>query len=90
MLRVRYEDLRTDVLRSSDERYVKNQSMVLFLRSGMLGWMESWSRCTVGKGELEGVKQPEKQRNIPIDFRDKVVELLTTMIIGIRKEVVVN
>ena len=90
LITVRYEDLRSDVLRSGDEGFIENRGLVIFLRNGMLGWVEAWSRCSVPTGEYERVQQEENRTDIPMDLRGQVVQLLTNMAIGIRKEVAVN
>jgi hypothetical protein len=81
----RYEELRQQAL-GKWERGWGGRGFALFLRQGMKGWMEAWSRCVpeIPPRPLRGCSREEV---VPLDLRAEVVMVLTGMVLREGQEV---
>ena len=81
----RYEELRQQAL-GRWERGSGGRGFALFLRQGMKGWMEAWSRCVpeIPTCPLRGYSREEI---VPLDLRAEVVMVLTGMVLREGQEV---
>jgi hypothetical protein len=52
-----YESLRSQVLNKPDSFYERNMGMALFVRRGMLAWIEVCQRCSPSNWTSEKFKQ---------------------------------
>jgi hypothetical protein len=53
-----YESLRSQVLNKPDSFYERSMGLALFVRRGMLAWIEVCQRCTPSNSVAEKFKQP--------------------------------
>ena len=94
----RYEDLRRLAL---DRHRAQAQGLALFIRRGMAGWLQAWSRCT---GEplastaaaaapavpaVPATSAPATQAHdiCPVQLQNDVAMLLASMVLATRQEV---
>jgi hypothetical protein len=82
----RYEELRRQQVLSPCGRTSGGLGLALFLRQGMKGWMDGWSRC-VAAGPA---KTPDRSRPgegiVLWDLRGEVVAILAGMALSIGQE----
>jgi hypothetical protein len=90
MIHRRYEELRCDVVQSEPGCFVRNRGLALFLRSGMLGWMEAWLQCKVVREQAEKRDVENPRQELPRDVRGQLVLLLANMAMQRREEVMVS
>lgn len=88
ILNARYEDLRNDVLHSLPEIGKQSQGLVLFLRQGMIGWLNAWSKCSPPH-TVEDKKEEYAYQDLPVDLRAQVANVLTNMTLNFCREVAV-
>jgi hypothetical protein len=82
----RYEQLRRQAL-SPAGGGMGGQGLMLFLRHGMKGWMNGWSRCcTVGPAK-PSVDSGPVEAVVPWHLRREVVAILTGMALNIGQEI---
>jgi hypothetical protein len=81
----RYEELRGQVL-SPEGRGSGSQGLTLFLRQGMKGWMDVWSRCRIAGPTKVPVKSSPVEGTLPWDLRAEVVAILAGMALSIGQE----
>ena len=74
-----YEDLRCQALNDATKGSRLGLGLSMFIRRGMIIWMESWSLCApkVSVMEMDRVAPIEQLQQLP--FNDEVVNILTTM-----------
>ena len=85
ILNARYEDLRNDVLHSIVKQ---SQGLVLFLRQGMNGWLNDWSKCSPPH-TVKDKKEEYAYKDLPVDLRSQVAIVLTNMTLNFCREAVV-
>ena len=82
----RYEELRRQQVLRPCGRTGGGLGLALFLRQGMKGWMDGWSRC-VAAGPA---KTPDRSRPgeeiVPWDLRGEVAAILAGMALSIGQE----
>lgn len=88
ILNARYEELRIDVLNSYKKNAKKSQGLVLFLRQGMIGWLEAWSKYTSPADTVEDRREEYTNYDLPYDLRAQVAIVLTNMALNICREVI--
>lgn len=88
ILNTRYEDLRNDVLHSFPEIVKQSQGLALFLRQGMIGWLNAWSKCSPPH-VVEDKKEEYAYQGLPVDLRAQVANVLTNMTLNFCREVAV-
>lgn len=88
ILNTRYEDLRNDVLHSFPEIGNQSQGLVLFLRQGMICWLNAWSKCSPSH-TVEDKKEEYAYQDLPVDLRAQVTNVLTNMTLNFCREVAV-
>ena len=82
----RYEEMRGQVLRP-EGRGSGGQGLTLFLRQGMKGWMDAWSRCRVAGPPKAPIQSSLVDGVVPWDLRAEVVAILAGMALSIRPEI---
>ena len=87
MIRARYEDLRADVLRHDSNAFVHSRGLAIFVRSGMLGWMDAWLQCKSLNRHPENNSDNIVRHELPLDVRSQLVLVLANMAIRTREEV---
>jgi hypothetical protein len=88
ILNARYEDLRNDVLHAFPEIGEHSQVLVLFLRQGMIGWLNAWSTCSPPH-TVENKREEYAYQDLPVDLRAQVANVLTHMTLNFCREVAV-
>ncbi|MDL1985471.1 MAG: hypothetical protein LWX54_15045 [Deltaproteobacteria bacterium] len=88
ILNARYEDLRNDVLHSFPEIGKQSQGLVLFLRQGMIGWLNAWTKCSPPR-TVEDKKEEYAYQDLPVDLCAQVANVLTNMTLNFCREVAV-
>jgi hypothetical protein len=83
----RYEELRRQAL-GRQSGVPRGQGLVLLMRSGMRVWMQAWAKC-IKDPPVKRQDRPLGEQIIPLDMRNEVAMILTTMVLyGRRKEMV--
>jgi len=81
-----YEELRQEALYTSVKCHTRSQGLALFIRKGMIAWMEAWTNCT---SSLLSVKKEEGnhlERNLPLGLHAEMAILLSNMALSVFKE----
>ncbi len=86
-LSIQYEDLRSEALQYSVNCNSKNHGLALFIRNGMLAWIQAWSSCTLPHISTSEQKTHAPKQSFSSDLNDQVAILLTNMALNIFKEV---
>lgn len=88
----RYEVLRRQALGGVG---VQSQGMALFVRRGMVAWMQAWSQCAVPLASPAPVRpQPPDDQGLcpmqllPVQLHADVATLLASMVLFIRQEAI--
>ena len=82
-----YEQLRRDVLGISEAGAMKGKGLMLFLRHGMLAWLNAWSECKGAVNETENEREEAKVYMIPGDMKYQAALLLANMALQSREKV---
>lgn len=81
-----YEELRQEALYTSVKCYRRSQGLALFIRKGMVVWIQAWTNCT---SSLLSVKKEEGnhlERNLPLGLHAEMAILLSNMALSVFKE----
>ena len=81
-----YEELRQEALYTSVKCYRRSQGLALFIRKGMIAWIEAWTNCT---SSLLSVKKEEGnhlERNLAVNLHSEMAILLSNMALSVFKE----
>jgi len=78
-----YEQLRREAIGRTDQGG-EGLGLALFLRCGMLAWMQAWSHCT--DRVAPNAHPPTTTAPLPIDLRAQVATLLADIILGLPQE----
>ena len=81
----RYEELRRQVLSPAGGGR-GGQGLMLFLRRGMKGWMNGWSRCPIAGPAKPSIDAGPVEAVVPWHLRHEVVAILTGMALNIGQE----
>ncbi len=82
----RYEDLRQQALRRVDPVH-RGSGLALFVRKGMMSWMEACSRCLAGVATKPEI-QPGVDQVSPVQASRELVSILANMALITRLETV--
>jgi hypothetical protein len=85
---MRYEELREQALSSSvDQR--ATWGLTLFLRRGLVAWMQAWPETSSPepRSEEPARQQPEVAMHFSAQLRDQVVSVLVNMFLHKQEEV---
>lgn len=81
----RYEELRSQQVLSPCGRTGGGLGLGLFLRQGMKGWMDGWSRCVAGPAKATD-RAKRGEGVVPWDLRGEVAAILAGMALGIGQQ----
>ena len=81
-----YEELRQEALYTSVKCYRRSQGLALFIRKGMIAWIEAWTNCTSSLLPVKREKGNHLERNLPLDLHTEVAILLSNMALSVFKE----
>jgi hypothetical protein len=88
----RYETLRRQAL---DGIGMQSQGMALFVRRGMVAWMQAWSQCAVPLASPATAPSPAPEDRgvwpvqlLPVQLHADVATLLASMVLFIRQEAI--
>lgn len=76
-----YEQLRRDAMSASAGG---SEGLFLFFRSGMVAWIEAWSKCTSTVPEYDH-RQPS-MKEVPFNVRSEMATLLVGMILSVQQQ----
>jgi hypothetical protein len=78
----RYEELRQEVLTREEKGFIYSKGLAMFIRQGMLGWLQAWSQCTVyAHGIKEGQEKLEKDTELA-GARKQIIMIVANMILS--------
>jgi hypothetical protein len=81
----RYEELRRQAL-TPKSWGGGTQGLALFLRQGMKGWMDAWSRCHIVEPAKALIDSRSAEEVVPRNLHAEVVTILAAMALSIGTE----
>jgi len=78
----RYEELRHEVLSQEEKGLLYSKGLALFIRQGMVGWMQVWSQCAV---YAEAVKEEHEKTGRDSEFTDarrQIIMIVANMVLS--------
>jgi len=80
-----YEELRQEALYTV--KYCRrSQGLALFIRKGMIAWIEAWTNCTSSLLPVKKEEGDHLERNLPLGLHTEVAILLSNMALSVFKE----
>ena len=81
-----YEELRQEALYTSVKCYRRSQGLALFIRKGMVVWIQAWTNCTSSLLPVKKEEGNHLERNLPVNLHTEVAILLSNMALSVFKE----